>query len=177
MAYGQQSRAPGVYGLDDGAPVAMPGHTPGVQPVVQPRVQQFPIESHDLAFDRAHSVRVEQGLSYGQVEPPVNVGYPQQAPPPPAFAAPEPQMGAAYGAAPTELPAEFLGGTPIHDTYMEPAQPEPMPAPVPAPAPVAAAKTFPEPVHAPGDNRMIKQKVYKGHKNKLVKSLYKTATT
>ena len=86
-AYGSQAGAlaPGVYGLDDGRPMALPGSSPGVHHVAQPRVRQFAMENRGLDRDGMGAIRVEQGLSYGAVNPQLQHAASQQ----PAFI-PEP---------------------------------------------------------------------------------------
>ena len=111
-----------------------------------PRLQQFPIEDHGAPIGRGPAIRVQDDGRRGYGEPPVHVRRParaQPAPPPAAVLPPPPVVAPALA--------------PVRSVQPEAKEP---------------AKTFPPPVHAPGPQKLLTQRNYKGAKQRQVKSIY-----
>jgi tol-pal system protein YbgF len=143
-AYG--STSPGLYDMGTGRVLDAP---PGRRP--EPRLKQFAIrDGGPLPPDRASSIRVESSRDLD--EPPVNVTPFMAAPslPPPVY--------------------DVLPQAPIiaHGPLLAPS-----PAVLASASFSKSAKVFPSPVRAPGPQKMVSQKRYRGKKEKRVQKLYK----
>ena len=140
---------PGLYDMGTGQALA---GAPARQP--DPRLKQFSIrDGGPLPSDRHSSIRVDSSRSD---EPPVNIR--------PMAAAPQAPV---HVAAPAPIPAPAIVAQ------------APVISSIPTPSVGATAgtpsKVFPPAIRAPGAQKMISQKKFKGKKEKAVSKLYKAA--
>lgn len=151
---------PGLYDMGTGQALA---GAPARRP--DPRLKQFSIrDGGPLPSDRHSAIRVD---SSRRDEPPVNVRPMVATAPPVNVPAPDPAPAVAAAPIPAPAPAPTI-------VAQAPALPLQPAAPVAA-APAPQTKSFPPAVRAPGDQKMVTQKKFKGKKEKKVQKLYKAA--
>ncbi|MGM0574448.1 MAG: tetratricopeptide repeat protein [Myxococcota bacterium] len=156
----------------------------------RPRLKQLTIGDPELSPDRDRHVIVQDRPRPDPDEPPVNVKPSRQAgdragseEPPVRMAPPEaspiPEMDAepAEEAAPMPEPAPAEEGAPAEEEAPSADEPAPTteeeaPLPEPVSPEIPAAE---EPERAPGPQRLIRQKTYRGKKQRRVKRLYERA--
>lgn len=154
---------PGLYDMGTGRALA---GTPARRP--DPRLKQFAIrDGGPLPSDRHSSIRVDASR---RDEPPVNIR-------PMALAPPAPVHTAAPAPVHTVAPVQVAAPAPIFAPAIV-AQP-PLISAIPTPNvganPATPLKVFPAAIRAPGPQKMVSQKKFRGKKEKAVKKLYKAA--
>lgn len=150
---------PGLYDMGTGQALA---GAAGRRP--DPRLKQFSIQDGGpLPSDRHSAIRVDASR---RDEPPVNIR--------PMAAGP---VAPAHHPAAAPLPAQVAAPAPIPAPAIVAQAPviSSVPTPTVGATPATPSKVFPPAIRAPGAQKMVTQKQFKGKKQKIVKKLYKAA--